>query len=62
MGWVGNEMEKTPSQTEDSAERGLTEHQDDAHDPETYKDLGRSDELDGSDSGDVADEGRGHRG
>jgi hypothetical protein len=56
-----DDMEQTPSQTEDSAERGFVKHQESAHDPETYRNLGRSEELDG-DTGDIADEGRGHRG
>jgi hypothetical protein len=56
-----DDMEQTPSQTEDSAERGFVKHQESAHDPETYRNLGRSEELDGE-TGDIADEGRGHRG
>jgi hypothetical protein len=48
-------------QTEDSAERGLADQAEGAPDPESYEDLGESDELDQED-GDIADEGRGHRG
>ena len=57
-----NEMEPTPPQTEDSAERGLVEQKDDVHDPVTYQDLGQAEELGQEDVGDIADEGPGHRG
>lgn len=57
-----DETKPTPSQTEDSAERGFVEHQEGAHDPVTYKDLGQAEELEQDDIGDIADEGRGHRG
>ena len=50
-----DDMEQTPSQTENSRERGFTGE---FHD----NDLGHSDELDGDDVGDIADEGPGHRG
>jgi hypothetical protein len=55
------EDSRTPPQTEDSAERGWVEPANDSPDPETYDDLGESDEL-GDVSGDIADEGAGHRG
>jgi hypothetical protein len=48
--------------TEDSAERGLVDYEDGAHDPVTYKDLGEAEELDQDEVGDIADEGAGHRG
>jgi hypothetical protein len=51
-----------PTATEDSAERGFVKYRKDAHDPETYRDLGKSDEVDDDNAGDIADEGRGHRG
>lgn len=50
-----DDMEQTPSQTENSRERGFTGE---FHD----NDLGHSDELDPDDVGDIADEGPGHRG
>ena len=49
----GDDMERTPPQTESSKERG--------DGPGNAEDLGRTDELDGTD-GDIADEGPGHRG
>jgi hypothetical protein len=49
-------------QTEDSAERGHSPTDPLTHDPVTYRDLGRSDSPDADDIGDLADEGRGHRG
>ena len=55
-----DDMERTMPRTEDSAERGYAKERDDA-DPETYDDLGQSDELD-DEAGDIADEGGGHRG
>jgi hypothetical protein len=54
--------ERTPPQTEDSAERGIAERKRDTAEPVTYSDMGRSEELDQEDIGDIADEGRGHRG
>ena len=57
-----DEVERTPPQTEDSAERGFVEQQDEAHDPETYRDLGNGEELGQEEVGDIADEGSGHRG
>ncbi len=64
MAWTGakDDMERTPPQTEDSAERGFVEHQDEGHDPVTYSDLGKGEELGQEDVGDIADEGPGHRG
>jgi hypothetical protein len=47
-------MADTPPQTEDAEERGFVDEVDD-------EDLGESEELDGE-SGDIADEGAGHRG
>lgn len=57
-------MNKNPSepQTIDSAERGDVPHQKDVHDPVTYRDLGKGEELGQQDAGDIADEGSGHRG
>jgi hypothetical protein len=53
---------KTPSQTEDSAERGIAKKERNTSEPVTYRDMGRSEELDQENVGDIADEGRGHRG
>jgi hypothetical protein len=50
-----NDMEPTPPQTEDSRERGFVRDL-------QIEDLGRSQELDNEDSGDIADEGPGRRG
>jgi hypothetical protein len=50
-----DDMEQTPSQTEDSRERGFKGDFADEN-------LGRSDELDNDGSGDIADEGPGRRG
>ena len=50
----GDDMERTPPQTEDSRERGFDGDYDD-------ESLGRSDSLD-DESGDIADEGPGRRG
>jgi hypothetical protein len=50
-----DDMEQTPSQTEDSRERGFVRHTEIA-------DLGRSQELDNEAAGDIADEGPGRRG
>ena len=49
-----DDMEPTPPQTESGRER----HIDVDADPEAF---GRSEELDGADIGDIADEGPGHR-
>jgi hypothetical protein len=57
--WDPEEM-RTPPQTEDSLERGWVEEGHDSPDPESYDDLGNSEELD--DESDIADEGPGHRG
>jgi hypothetical protein len=56
------ESDDTLPQTEDSAERGLSTTDPGTHDPVSYRNLGRSDSLDADDVGDLADEGRGHRG
>ena len=55
-----DDMEQTMPVTEDSAERGLVKKGDGA-DPETYATLGQSCCVD-DEAGDIADEGRGHRG
>ena len=52
----------TPPQTEDSAERGFAKKSDRTQDPETYKNLGRREELDRTGDSDIADETPGHRG
>jgi hypothetical protein len=57
-----DEFDRTPPQTEDSAERGLVERQKDCPDPVTYADLGQASALDHDNVGDIADEGPGHRG
>jgi hypothetical protein len=57
-----NDVKDTPTSTEDSAERGFVREREDRSDPETYVDLGQSDMLDFDADGDIADEGRGHRG
>ena len=51
-----DDMEQTPSQTEDAAERGFISDED--YDPG----LGESAALDPDGTGDIADEGTGHRG
>jgi hypothetical protein len=51
-----DDMERTPPQTEDAAERGF------ARDDESDENLGESAELDPDGVGDIADEGSGHRG
>ena len=56
---VGEFWDEMP-QTEDSSERGFVPTAPGAADPSSYKELGKSDNDD--DSGDIADEGRGHRG
>lgn len=55
-----NDMDPTPPQTEDSAERGFADEHGSVPDPATYQDFGKS--LDDDDIGDIADEGPGHRG
>lgn len=50
-----DDMEQTPSQTEDAEERGFVEKRDD-------RGYGESDAPGGDDEGDIADEGSGHRG
>ena len=57
-----NDVKDTPTATEDSAERGLVRESPQTPDPATYSDLGRSESVDPDETGDVADEGRGHRG
>jgi hypothetical protein len=54
--------EKKLPQTEDSAERGLVDTEPKTSEPVTYRDMGESEELGEDDIGDIADEGRGHRG
>jgi hypothetical protein len=54
--------EKKLPQTEDSAERGFVDTEPKTSEPVTYRDMGESDELGEDDIGDIADEGRGHRG
>jgi hypothetical protein len=50
-----DDMERTPPQTDRQRERG-------ARGEGARRDLGRSDELDNEDAGDIADEGSGRRG
>ena len=50
-----DDMEPTPPQTEDAEERGFVRKRDD-------RNLGKTEELDETDTGDIADEGPGHRG
>ncbi len=57
-----NDVKETPTATEDSAERGFVRESPRTPDPKTYRDLGRSESVDPDETGDVADEGRGHRG
>lgn len=52
---LGEDMEQTPSQTEDAKERGFVKERDDAN-------RGKSDGVDPEEVGDVADEGSAHRG
>jgi hypothetical protein len=54
--------DSTYSATEDSAERGFTGLNRKKPDPDTYETLGRAAELGHDETGDIADEGRGHRG
>jgi hypothetical protein len=49
-----DDMEPTPPQTESARERGFVTE-------ESNAELGKSDELNGDDAGDIADEGPGHR-
>jgi hypothetical protein len=56
-----NDVKDTPTSTEDSSERGLVRESGNA-DPDTYIDLGQGEGIDPDDAGDIADEGRGHRG
>jgi hypothetical protein len=53
FGW--GEKDEPGPQTEDSRERGFTRSAED-------EDLGQSESLDLDDTGDIADEGPGHRG
>lgn len=55
---LDEDMGQTPSQTEDSRERGFKRDRDRADD----EGLGESDSLDPEDCGDIADEGTAHRG
>lgn len=57
-----NDVKNTPTSTEDSSERGFAPERDNAPEPASYQDFGQSDRLDFDDEGDIADEGRGHRG
>ena len=57
-----DDMEATPPQTEDAAERGFVRRDPRTGGPESYRYLGRAEELDEEGTGDIADEGRGHRG
>jgi hypothetical protein len=50
-----NDMERTPPQTESTAERGFDSDADDSE-------RGRSELLDDDEPGDIADEGGAHRG
>jgi hypothetical protein len=50
-----NDMDQTPSQTEDAAERGFVDELEDSH-------LGEAGADEDADAGDIADEGPGHRG
>ena len=59
-----NDVKDTPTSTEDSAERGIVKDREHRADPPSYTDLGKSElfDSDAEDIGDIADEGRGHRG
>lgn len=57
-----NEFDRTPPQTEDSAERGHVPKQKGSPEPATYGNLGQAGSPDDEDTGDIADEGPGHRG
>jgi hypothetical protein len=52
------DMGQTPSQTEDAKERGFKRDRDEAED----RGRGKSESVDPDESGDIADEGTGHRG
>jgi hypothetical protein len=52
---LDEDMEQTPPQTEDAKERGFIKKRQDEQ-------LGRTNSIDPDDSGDIADEGPGHRG
>jgi len=52
---LNEDMEATPSQTEDAKERGFVKTRDDTN-------RGKSDAIDPEDTGDIADEGPAHRG
>ena len=52
------DMGQTPSQTEDAKERGFKRDRDEAED----RRRGKSESVDPDESGDIADEGTGHRG
>jgi hypothetical protein len=54
-----DDMERTPPQTEDAAERGFVRDEIDGDNSAGY---GESAELDPDGIGDIADEGSGHRG
>ena len=56
-----DDLDRTLPRTEDSAERGFVKPEKFSPNPSSYKDLGKSDQLDHED-GDIADEGPGHRG
>ena len=62
LNFEDDDMEATLPRTEDSAERGFVHRQKSTHDPITYRDLGKAEELNQQDVGDIADEGLGHRG
>ena len=53
---LGEDMGQTPSQTEDSEERGFERDRTDD------KSRGKTESLDPDESGDIADEGTAHRG
>jgi hypothetical protein len=57
-----DDLESTPSRTEDAAERGFVRRDPRTGQPESYRDLGHAEELGQEDVGDIADEGSGHRG
>jgi hypothetical protein len=59
---LATSSDSTYSATEDSAERGFSRLNRHQHDPATYADLGHAEELGHDEVGDIADEGRGHRG
>ena len=57
-----DDLTTAPPQTEDSAERGFAAFDRATHDPVTYRDLGVAAAPEDRDTGDIADEGPGHRG